>query len=233
MQPAPPKVPPVAADMETVCTQGNATTTTQSKFFRDEMSRTRVEHGDIASISDPVKGQSFVLNMPQKIAMPSQPSMPGLPAMPGMPAMPAKPNVALPQIQPPQMQETKDLGQKVINGIKVHGKQYSLPAPPSMPAAPAMPSAPGMPAKPAMPGMPAPPSMPAMPQPPTAEVWSSPDLKLPIQSSMTNPATGTNCVTQMKNVQPGVKLPESMFQVPPGFKVPAPQPPSLAGKKLI
>src|SRR5579872_3522190 len=110
MQPAPPKVPPVAADMETVCTHGNSTTKTSSKFFRDENSRTRIETGDMASISDPVKGQNFVLNMPQKIAIPSmtKPAIPGMPALPGMPGMPAPPNAALPQVQPPQMQMTKD-----------------------------------------------------------------------------------------------------------------------------
>ena len=213
MLPGAPKVPPVAADMETVCKQGNATTTSSAKFFRDEMSRTRIEHGDIASISDPVKGQSYILNLPQKIAMPAAPKPP-LPGMPALPGMPQKPNLALPQIQPPQMQETKDLGQKLIDGIKVQGKQYAMPQLPAAPGMPTPPPLPGMPAKPPLPGMPAP------PQVPTAEVWTSPDLKLPIQSSMTNPATGTSCVTQMKNVRPGVKLPDSMFQVPPGFKVP-------------
>jgi len=81
-----------------------------------------------------------------------------------------------------------------------------------------MPAKPGMPSLPGAPGLPGAPAAPGMPQPPTAEVWSSPDLKLPIQSSVSNPATGTNCMTQMKNIQPGVKLPESMFQVPPDFK---------------
>ena len=70
--------------------------------------------------------------------------------------------------------------------------------------------------------------MPGAPQLPTSEVWTSKELKLPVQSSMTNPATGTTCVTQMKNVQPGVKLDPKMFQVPPDFKIAPPiKPPSL------
>ena len=235
MQATPPKVPAVSADMETVCSHGGSTTTTSSKFFRDEMSRTRIETGNMATISDPVKGQSFVLNMPQKIAMPAvhQPAMPGMPPLPGMPGMP-QPNVTMPQIQPPQMPQPKDLGTKMIGGIKVQGKQFTMPPIPGMPKPPAVP---GMPQAPAMPGAPGMPAAPAMPQPPTSEIWMSHELHLPIQSSVTNPATGANCMTQMKNVVPGAKLPPSMFQVPPDFKVApppapqAPQAPSLFGRK--
>lgn len=247
MQATPPKVPAVSADMETVCSQGGSTVTQSSKFFRDEMSRTRIETGNMATISDPVKGQSFVLNMPQKIAIPTiqQPAMPGMPAIPGMPAMPQAPNLAMPQIQPPPMPQAKDLGTKMIGGIKVSGKQFTLPPipgmpkPPAMPGMPQAPAVPGAPQPPAMPGMPAlpgvpkPPAMPAMPaapgmpQLPTSEIWTSHELHLPIQTTTVNPATGTNCMTQMKNVVPGAKLPPSMFQVPPDFKVAPPlQPPT-------
>jgi hypothetical protein len=224
MQATPPKVPPVSADMETVCSQGSGTVTSSSKFFRDEMSRTRVETGDLASISDPVKGQSFVLNTAQKIAIPAQ----SKPPMPGMPSLPGMPKPALPQFQPPQMQEAKDLGTKMINGIKCHGKQFTMPQIPGMPQAPQVPGMPAVPQAPAVAGMPKPPAVPGvpgMPQVPTSEIWTSHELHLPIQSTVTNPATGTNCVTQMKNIVPGAKLPPSMFQVPPDYKIATPPPP--------
>jgi hypothetical protein len=46
---------------------------------------------------------------------------------------------------------------------------------------------------------------------------------------MTNPALGTSCVTQMKNIKPGAKLDPKMFQVPPDFKIAPPpvKPPPL------
>src|SRR5450755_1134364 len=96
MQPTPPvpKVPPVQADMETVCNHGGSGPVTSSaKFFRDEQSRTRVEHGDMVTIDDPVKGESYVLDMPKKLAIPSapKPSMPAMPAAPAMPGMPKPP----------------------------------------------------------------------------------------------------------------------------------------------
>jgi hypothetical protein len=192
MHPAP-KLPAVQADMQTVCQGGGGTVTSAARFFRDEQGRTRVEHGDIASIHDPVKGHSFVLNLPQKIAM-QAPAQPPIPALPSMPSMPARPDLPTPQFKPPQMQETADLGEKLINGIRAQGKQFTMPA------------------MPALPGMPKP------PKPPVTEIWTAPDLKLPIQSTVTNPATGTTCVTEMKNIQPA-KLEPAMFQVPPDFRI--------------
>ena len=216
MQPAPPKLPPVSADMETVCTHGTSTTTSLARFFRDEMSRTRIEQGGMASIVDPLTGHSFVLNLVQKIAMPMQPKPPSLLGMPAMPAMPGQPNVPQAALQAPQTQLTKDLGLKIINGIRVAGKQFSIPPMPGMPGIPTsgMPHTPGMPA------------IPGTPPTLTSEVWMSADLHMPIQTSIMNPATGTHCVTEMKNVQPGASLPPSMFQVPSDFKVVTPAPPA-------
>ena len=126
--------------METVSSHGTGSVTTSAKFFRDEKSRTRVEHGDMVSIDDPVKGESYILNMPQKLAIPgapkpAAPAMPAAPALPGMPKPPAAPGAP----KPPQMQEIADLGEKTINGFKTQGKRYAMPPAPAMPGAPQMP----------------------------------------------------------------------------------------------
>ena len=73
--------------METVTNHGGSgPVTTSAKFFRDEKSRTRIEHGDMVSIDDPVKGESHILNVPQKLAIPTTPKPPS-PAMPAAPAL--------------------------------------------------------------------------------------------------------------------------------------------------
>jgi hypothetical protein len=168
----------------------------------------------MVTIDDPVKGESHVLNVPQKIAIPTTPkpaapAMPAAPAAPGMPQAPTAP--AAPK--PPQMQEIADLGEKTINGYKVQGKRFAMPGAPKMPAAPAMPAAPGAPPPPATPQM------------PTSDVWTSPELKLPIQSSVTDPKTGNTSVTEMKNIKPGAKLDPGMFKVPADFKIVPPASP--------
>lgn len=200
-------VPSIQATLEshTQCTSFARVTTAQ--FFRDELSRTRIEQGGLASIHDPVTGLSFTLNPAQKIAIPGIPKLPGislpkLPAIPGI-ALPKIPGVQLPQVpgvQAPQTpKETINLGEKTIDGITVSGKQLSFP----------------IPGKPQLLMM--------------GEMWISKDLKLPIHSSVTDPSTGCVMTTQMKNVQSGVKLDPGMFQVPAGFKItPPPTPPLKA-----
>ena len=197
MHPPLKKVVPVAADMVTVSDHPQGKVTSAAKFFRDEDSRTRIEHGDNAVIHDPVKGESYVLKMPEKIAIPAAPK-PELPAPPplSVPSVPkpGMPKPEIPQLKPPAMPET-DLGEKTINGMKVQGKRFTPP------------------------------------QAPPAEVWTSPELKLPIQSTMVDPKTGAKSVTEMKNIQPGVKLDPAMFQVPKDFKIAPPlkppKPPAL------
>src|SRR5690349_24673455 len=88
MNPPPGKVLPVAADMLTVADHPQGRMTSSAKFFRDADSRTRVEQGDIAVISDPVKGESYVLKMAEKIAIPAKPQQPE-PKLPN-PALPLR-----------------------------------------------------------------------------------------------------------------------------------------------
>ncbi|HUA85463.1 MAG TPA: hypothetical protein VMB85_16485 [Bryobacteraceae bacterium] len=207
------KVPSIQAILESQTQCKSFTRATTAQFFRDELSRTRLEQGGLASIHDPVSNQSFTLDPAKKIAIPGVPKIPGmaLPAMPKLPGvtlpsapkipgvtLPKLPGVTLPQVpgaQIPKPTQIADLGEKSIDGIKVSGKQFSIPVVgKSLPLA--------------------------------NEVWTSKDLKLPIQSTVTDPSTGCVMKTQMKNVQPGVNLDPKMFQVPPDFKVVPPKIPA-------
>jgi hypothetical protein len=165
---------------------------------------------------DPVKGESYVLKLSEKIAIPGtpKPEMPALPKPPAAPSIskPEMPKLGMPGAKPPELPEAADLGEKVIDGMTVKGKRFTMPHPPQPPRPPGMPEAP------------------AMPQPSTAEVWTSPELKLPIQSSMIDPKTGAKAVTEMKNIKPGGKLDPSMFEVPKDFKIAPPvKPPKFPG----
>lgn len=197
-------VPAVQATLETTSQWKSMTKTSVATYFRDEQSRTRVEHGDMASIHDPATGQCFLLNPAKKIAIPGAPkipsmSVPGAPKLPGVPQLPGAPQAPgapqLPGASTPQMTETGSLGEKTIDGMKVSGKQFSA-------------------------------SIPGKPQALAGETWTSKDLKLPIQTTVTDPSTGAVTKTQLKNIQPGVKLDPGMFKVPPGFKITAPATPA-------
>ncbi|HLH38669.1 MAG TPA: hypothetical protein VKX39_05940 [Bryobacteraceae bacterium] len=194
-------VPAIQAILESQTQCKSFTRVTTMQFFRDEQSRTRVEQGELASIHDPVTGQSFTLNPAKKIAIPGMPKMPGVtlpkaPAIQGI-ALPQMPGMQIPQApggppQPPQ--EIAHLGEKTIDGIKVSGKQLAFPVA-------------------------------GKPQSLVGEVWTSKDLKLPIHSTVTDPSTGCVMRTQMKNVQSGVKLDPGMFKVPADFKIALPAKP--------
>jgi len=110
--------------METVMKSAKGSVSSAARFFRDEKGRTRIEHGDLASIDDPVKGKSFLLNLPNKVAIPAAPKPPQM-------QFPQTSGLALPQMagKPPDMKETADLGEKFIDGIKARGKRYTLPTP--------------------------------------------------------------------------------------------------------
>jgi hypothetical protein len=190
-------VVPVQATMETTTKWPTGGTTASSKFSRDAKSRTHIECGDIVSVHDPEKGQSFLLHPPKKIVIPTvaRPSM-----IPKPPALPA-PQASVNPPASPELKETADLGKRVINGVEAHGKQYAMPVP-------------------------------GKSQPATSEIWTSPHLKLPIQSSVHDSSTGTTTVTQMKNIVPDAKLDPRMFQVPSDYKVVPPAPPSPVSGKV-
>jgi hypothetical protein len=125
IQTTPPKdLAPVQATMETVMKSAKGSVSSAARYFRDEKARTRIEHGDLASIDDPVTGKSFLLNLPNKVAIPGAPKPPQmqLPQAPALTPLQAGG-------KPPDMKETADLGEKFIDGIKARGKRYTLPTP--------------------------------------------------------------------------------------------------------
>jgi hypothetical protein len=128
MQPAPPKNPvPVQATLETVTKWKSGGASSTAKYSRDDQSRTRVEQGDMVNIHDPAKGQSFTLHPPTKTAIPGAPQAPSAPGMPSAPAAPKVPG--MPQFKMPEFKETKDLGEKTIDGHKVSGKEFTAQTP--------------------------------------------------------------------------------------------------------
>lgn len=128
MHPTPPKpVVPIQATLETATKWKSGGASSSAKYSRDDQSRTRIEHGDMVSVHDPVKGESFMLHPPTKTAIPGAPSAPAAPSMPSAPSAPKAPG--LPQFKPPEFKETADLGEKTIDGHKVSGKQFTTQTP--------------------------------------------------------------------------------------------------------
>jgi hypothetical protein len=122
---------PVQATLETVTKWKSGGTSSSAKYSRDDQSRTRVEHGDMVNIHDPAKGQSFTLHPPTKTAFPGAPQAPGAPGMPSAPSAPSSgPKIpGMPQFKAPEFKETKDLGDKTIDGHAVSGKQFTAQTP--------------------------------------------------------------------------------------------------------
>ncbi len=192
--------------------------------------------GSQSMITNPQAGQTIRLDhLKQEAQIIPTPPAPAMPAVPG----------GAPSLTPPTAPlNVKDLGPQMIAGHPVLGKSYTfqppkLPSAPGMPQAPSAPQAPGMPPAPSAPqapGMPQAPSLPkapSLPQAPsvpqlhTVEVWTSPQLQMPLASRVTTPTGSSTTVAQQ--VTPG-EPPASQFQIPPNYKlVPPPQPsiPSL------
>jgi len=190
----------------------------------------RFDYGNTSVITDPVKGETVLLDhVKQEVRVippspglaPPQMKLPGIPGMPGAPTPPTMPPMSV-----------KDLGTRMVQGVEVQGKQYTLPslappAPPPLPGMPGAPAIPGMPAKPAMPGMPSAPAIPTPPQPTVVESWVSTKTQIPVLTRITGPFGQSMC--HCKNTVPG-EPPASAFQIPPNYKqiglpaAPAPPP---------
>ena len=230
---SPPALPPVTAEYTSALqTAGAATAPQQSAYrlFRASDGKTRVDTGNLSVIHDPAAGKTIVLDHVKKTAqiapsVPQAPQMPGMPQMPQMPGMPAMPGAP----QMPAM-HVQDLGKSFMQGQQVEGKRYTIapPAMPQMPGAPSAPQAPqlpGMPKPPQIPGAPKLPAMPAKPaMPSTAEVWTSPQLQLPMASKV-NGSFGQQTAVCQKAI-PGEPNP-AVFQIPPDYKQLLPKPPSF------
>jgi len=181
----------------------------------------RVDYGSTSVITDPNTQKMTILDHLAKevrtIPLPPQAGIPKPPEppKPGMPAGAPKPPTA--PAMPPMA--VKDLGKRVVEGLEVHGKEFTMPplAPPKLPDVkpPAVPGAPQL--KP--PGL-QPPAPPGMPQPPApgsmvSEVWTSTALQIPILSRISGPFGKQTC--HCKNVTGGEPDP-SKFLIPSGYK---------------
>jgi len=227
-----PSIPPVTAEYTTAFQPAGAASAPQQsayRLFRASDGKTRVDTGNLSVIHDPTARKTIVLDHLKKQAqitpsVPQSPQVPGTPQMPQVPGMPAMPGG--PQMPPVHVQ---DLGKTFMQGQQVEGKRYTL-SPPAMPQTPGMPQAPGMPKAPGMqqmPGMPKLPQMPAKPaMPSTAEVWTSPQLQLPMAIKV-NGSFGQQTAVCQKAI-PGEPHP-AVFQIPPDYKQVLPKPPKLPG----
>lgn len=188
---------------------------TAYRFFRAGDGKTRVDTANLSVIHDPGAAKTIVLDHARQeahitAAPPQPPALPGMPQIPGMPSMPGAP-------QPPSV-HVQDLGKTVMQGQQVEGKRYSVqpPAMPPVPQAPALPHMPGMPPIPSKPQLPPPPQAPTM-----AEVWSSPELQLPMATRING--TFGRQTTMCQKAVPGEPNP-AIFQIPSNYKQVPPPP---------
>ena len=178
----------------------------------------RVDYGNTSVITDPNTQKMTILDHVAKevrtIPLTPQAGIPKPPELPrpGMAAGAPKPPTA--PAMPPMA--VKDLGKRVVEGLEVHGKEFTMPpmAPPKPPDVKpsTVPGAPQL----KTPGMqpPAPPSAPA-PGPRVSEVWTSTALQIPVLSRISGPFGKQTC--HCKNVKGGDPDP-SKFLIPPGYK---------------
>jgi hypothetical protein len=174
------------------------------KMARSITGQMRIDYGPTSVISNPAAGVMQLLDHIKKevrtIPLPPSVAPPALkpPAIPGIPGaipIPATPAMAV-----------KDLGIKIVGGIEVMGKQYTLPpiSPPKPPAGPQVPRLPGAPA------LPKPPQLPMI-----AEAWISTKLLMPVLSRITGSFGQQMC--HCKNAVAG-EPPAAHFQVPLDYK---------------
>ncbi len=183
------------------------------KMARSITGQMRIDYGPTSVIINPatqviqlldhVKLEVRSLPMVAAVAAPAL-KLPAIPGMPGAPPLP-----------PPPAMVVKDLGIKIVGGIEVMGKQYTLPSltPPKPPAPPAIPGLPGAPAAPA------PPQIPMI-----AEAWISTKLMMPVLSRVTGSFGQQMC--HCKNTVAG-EPPATAFQIPANYKqIGPPAPPA-------
>jgi hypothetical protein len=176
----------------------------------------RVDTGNISVITDPASQHTILLDHVKKeatsLSTPQMPQPPGM-QMPGMPqiAPPGLP-AGVPALPASNVQ---DLGKRMIDGEEAEGKRITF-QPPQMPGMPNVPGMPGMPPLPQKPGMPGAPQLPKPPLSPTvAEVWTNPNLHLPVLTQVKGDFGQQTCKCKNK------AIPEpnpSLFQIPADYK---------------
>jgi hypothetical protein len=164
------------------------------KLSRAADGRMRIDYGNTSVIQDPAARKMIVLDHIKKEArsLPLRKQsvpQPNVPLVPGALAMASMPPGAT----------VRELGKKMVEGMELEGRQYT------MPSMPGMPQKPGMPAKP---GMPTPASL-------VSEVWTSTQHKLPVLTRITGPFGKQTCIC--KNVK-GTEPDPSLFKIPENYK---------------
>ena len=193
------------------------------KMSRSADGKLRIDYPNTSVITNPATGQVLLLDHIKKEVSSLQMPAAVLPQLPGQPKLPGVPGAPTPPAAPAMT--VKDLGKRLIGGIEVEGKQYTLPplTPPKPPAAP-QPQIPGMPKGPQLPQLPPKPDVKAL----VSEVWMSIAHQIPVLTRITGAFGQQMC--HCKNTVPG-EPPPSAFQVPPDYKqvgLPAaPKPPAM------
>lgn len=178
----------VVADVETIHRQTLANGTvlrnvTQYRFIRDFAGRTRVEHNDRVVISDPARRQVLALLPAVGIAQRTVVPLAAGAAV----SVTAEANEA-------PMELVRELGSKIIEGVKVEGREWRR----TIPANSRLGN--------------------DLPIEQIFTVWYSKALTLAIQTMVQSPLSGL-LTTTMRNIQVDVELDATLFDVPPGYKL--------------
>jgi len=202
---------------------GTSSQETAHQLIRSGDGKIRVDSGNFSVISDPASQRTILLDHLNKeaksLSAAAAPQLPGM-QMPGMPQV-TPPGLPAGVPAPPPT-NVQDLGKRLIEGEEAEGKRITF-LPPKMPGMPNVPGAPGMPSLPQQPGMPNVPQPPQLP-PTVAEIWTNPNLHLPVLTQVTGAFGQQN--TAIAEPDP------SQFQIPKDYKdlTPAPTLPSVPHK---
>jgi hypothetical protein len=190
---------------------------TVHQLIRAGDGKMRVDTGNISVISDPANQKTILLDHVKKeaktLSMVAEPQLPQV-QMPGMPQLTPPTIPGMPATPPANVQ---DLGKRMIDGEEAEGKRiiFQRPEIPSKPNLPSMPAVPSMPGVPTVPGMPSVVRPAVPPQPTVAEIWTNPNLHLPVLTQVKGDFGQQTCKCKNK------AIPEpdpSLFKIPADYK---------------
>ena len=223
--------PPASGDCVTtlqLAQPGAPPQETATKLIRSGDGKIRVDSGNISVITDPATQHTILLDHLTKEAKSF--STPPLPQQPGMPPAPGMPQFTPPGlpagVPAPPAANVQDLGKKLIDGEEAEGKRITF-QPPKPPATPNLPGAPSMPKLPQRPGMPSAPQPPQAQLTPTVtEIWTNPNLHLPVLTQVRGDFGQQTCKCKNKAI---AEPHPSLFQIPADYKDLTHGPPTLPG----
>lgn len=189
------KIVPVIAEHESekhvVLQDGNSIDRVQKgMFYRDSQGRTRMETGRVVVINDPVAGVTYLLDTEKKIAHKTEHQKIRLQA--AAPTSQITKDLTSNAGRPSA--ETKELGERMIDGVLCEGKQVATEIPVNVRLGNRQPIKSKM------------------------EVWMAKDLHLPVLMMADNPLSGKS-IQRFKNIRRGVEPDPNLFRVPDGWQV--------------